>query len=63
MEVVSWRGFTVCVDMVIAYGSLSGVMVSTLVQNASGVGSNPVLGPIFLIFITPYNTGALTRIL
>ena len=33
--------------------SLSGVMVSTLSQNGSGVGSTPVLGTVFPIFITP----------
>ena len=39
--------------MVIASGSLSGVMVSTLDWNTRDVGSIANLGAIFPIFITP----------
>ena len=41
------------VGTVVTSGSLGGIMVSTLAQNASDVGSIPLLGTIFPIFITP----------
>ena len=41
------------VSMVVTSGSLGGVMVSTLDQNAKDVCSIPALGAIFLIFFTP----------
>ena len=40
------------VDIVMTSGSLGGVIVSTLAQNAGGVGSNSAHGYIFPIFIT-----------
>ena len=40
----------------IAAGSLYGVMVSTLAQNASGVGSILALGAIFPISLIPTTT-------
>ena len=39
--------------IVVTSGSLHGVMVSTLAQNARDVGSVPALGTIFPIFIKP----------
>ena len=41
------------VGEVVAAGSLGGVMVSTLSQNAMDVASTRALGAIFLIGITP----------
>ena len=49
--------------MVMTTGSLGGVMVSTLVQNAIDVGSIPTLGAVFPIFVSPHDIGAVTRIL
>ena len=40
------------IGKVVTSGSLGDVMVSTLAQNARGVGSIPALGTIFPIFIT-----------
>ena len=37
---------------VVSLGSLSGIIVNTLAQNARDVGSVPTLGTIFPIFIT-----------
>ena len=41
------------VDRVVTSEILGGVMVSKLVHNAIDVGSIPVLGALFSIFITP----------
>ena len=44
-------------------GGLGGIVVSTLAQNASDVGSIPALGEIFLIFITSMTLVAVAMIL
>ena len=41
-----------CVDRVLAPGSLSGVMLSTLPRNVNCAGSNLALSIIFTIFIS-----------
>ena len=49
------------VGSMVTSGSLGSLMVSTLAQNARGVGSIPTLGPIFHIFITATSYEASTR--
>ena len=55
------------VGRVVTPGSLGGVMVGMLAQNVRDVGSIPVLGMIFPIFITPtthslqFSKGSLTE--
>ena len=61
-----WTSVVVCTDVsgnepvrqvsvvrVIALGSLGGIMVSTLLRNAKGVGSNPSLETLFPTCINP----------
>ena len=48
---------------IVTTGSLVGVMVSTLAQNARGVGLIPALGTIVPIFITPVMLVAMAMIL
>ena len=48
---------------VVTSGSLSGDMVSTQACNARDVGLVPILGILFLGFITSRNTGVVTRFL
>ena len=50
-------------DRMVTSGSLRGVVVSTLTQNARDVGSIPVLGIIFPIFVTLMELVSMTRIL
>ena len=49
--------------IVVTSGSLGGVIVSTLAQNARDEGLIPILGAIFPIFITPTTLVAVTVIL
>ena len=46
-----------CMGSRVTAGSLGGVMVRILAQNARDVGSFPTLGAIFPIVTTPYYTG------